>query len=147
MHPNTELANRIIQEKLLGSTVESFGLTHQFLTLTFRDKNADDHTIWIDTEVTSKSYPFQELNLDETGAALLLFNSVNLKEVVAIQCNDEATLEIQFDNGIHIFFAGSPAEESMIEPWSLGTEMSNAASSIIATHGGGYIIFEGRQDM
>jgi hypothetical protein len=147
MRPNTELANRIIQDKLLGSNVESFGLSHQLLTLTLRDKNADDHTLWIDTEVTSKSSPFQGLNVDETGAALLLFNSVNLKEVVAIQCNDEATLEIQFDNGIHLFFAGSPADESTSEPWSIGTEMNNDEPSIIATHGGGYIIFEGRQDV
>jgi hypothetical protein len=147
MRPDTELANRLIQDKLLGSNVESFGLSHQFLTLTFRDKNTDDHTIWIDTEVTSKSSPFQGFNLDEIGASLLLFNSVNLKEVVATQCNDEATLEIQFDNGIHLFFAGSPADESTSEPWSISTEKNNDVPSIIATHGGGYIIFEGRQNV
>ncbi|WP_310393633.1 hypothetical protein [Hymenobacter sp.] len=98
MHPSTEATNQHLQNCLLGACVESFGLTHQVLTLTFRDSNTDDHTLWIQTDVTANTTAFDDLSIDDTARALLLFNNVNLQKVIAISCTDEGDLEGVWDN-------------------------------------------------
>jgi hypothetical protein len=145
MRPNTKYVNAILAKNLRGACVESFGLTHQFLTLTFRDDKAEDHTLSIDTEITSNCQDFDELHLDEVAKALLLFNKVNLKSISAISCNDESALEIRFDTGITLLFSGAPTDTSSIEPWTIGNGSLESAESysIIAMHNGGYVVFEG----
>jgi hypothetical protein len=148
MSPATQFVNDILIRNLLGASVESFGLTHQFLTLTFRDNrvNPDDHILSIDTEILSNCEEFDNLPIDDTGRALLLFNSVNLKSITAIQCSDEATLEIQFENGIVLTFNGHPIDESAVEPWTIGNNsMISDPSyySIIAMNDGAYVVFGG----
>jgi hypothetical protein len=144
MHPDTKHANSLLAKNLLGSCVESFGLTHQFLTITFRDDKAEDHILSIDTEITSNCQDFDRLQLDETAKALLLFNNVNLRSISAISCNDESTLEIRFDTGTTLIFSGAPADISAAEPWTIGNGSLEFTESysIIAMHSGGYAIFE-----
>jgi hypothetical protein len=145
MHPNTEYVNNILAKNLLGACVESFGLTHQILTITFRDDNAEDHILSIDTEITSNCHDFDKLQLDEIATALLLFNRVNLKGISTISCNDESTLEVSFDNGITLLFNGRPADITSAEPWTIGNSSFESAASylIIAMNGGGCAVFEG----
>jgi hypothetical protein len=148
MNSITQSVNDILIRNLLGASVESFGLTHQFLTLTFRDNraNPDDHTLSIDTEIFSNCQDFDNLPIDDIGRGLLLFNNVNLKTITAIQCNDEATLEIQFENGIVITFNGHPIDELAVEPWTIGNNcMISDPSyySIIAMNDGAYAVFGG----
>lgn len=148
MSPVTQFVNDILLRHLLGASVESFGLTHQFLTLTFRDNHAnhDDHTLSIDTEILSNYRNFDNLPIDDIGRALLLFNNVNLKTITAIQCNDEATLEIRFENGTVLTFNGNPIDKSAVEPWTLGNNTVIDDPNyycIIAMTYGAYVVFGG----
>ena len=140
---DTEYVNAILLKYLLGACVESFGLSHQILTLTFRDGHTyDDHLLSIDTELTSNCQAFDSLGLDENGRALLLFNSVNLQPIISISCDDASTLKIVFTNGTELIFSGSPTDETVIEPWQMGTGLADGGYSIVAMHGGGYAVFE-----
>ncbi|WP_426059529.1 hypothetical protein [Hymenobacter sp. B1770] len=141
MHPSTLLANQYLQKGLLGACVESFGLTNQVLTLTFRDGNTDDHCLWIETAVSANTTTFDDLSIDATARALLFFNSVNLQEVTAISCTDEGDLDIQFANNIKLKLDGSGDEYG--EPWQFNLSFYDYDVSIIASEGG-YLVFDSR---
>ncbi len=145
MNPNTEIVNNYLRNGLLGACVESFGLTHQFLTITFRDghSNPNDHTLWIDTKILANTNIFDALALDKTARALLLFNHVNLQEVVGIQCTDTGDLTIRFANGVQFTLDASAADEYG-EPWSCNLFFHNHSVNIIADSGSGYIIFDSK---
>jgi hypothetical protein len=143
MHPDTKLVNEILAQHLLGACVESYGLTHQFLTLTFRDTHTDDHTLWIDTEVISNYHDFDDFPIDDTAKALLLFNKVNLKRITDIRCDDQSTLEVRFETGVTLTLSGTPADKTAAEPWSIGNGELTTGYSIIAMYGGSYSVFGG----
>jgi hypothetical protein len=145
MRPDTEAANRYLHDSLLGACVESFGLTHQFLTITFRDHNPNpnDHILWIDCSILANTTIFDTLPLDETARALLLFNHVNLQEIITIQCTDTQDLIVGFANGVQLTLDGSATDEYG-EPWSCNLSPHDYSVNIIADSGAGYILFDSR---
>ena len=142
MNADTQYVNDILTKHLLDACVESYGISHQVLSLTFRDSYTYDHTLSIETTVTSNIQNFDNLAFDENGRALLLFNKVNLQAITAIGCDDVSTLTIQFADGTKLIFDGSPPDETVIEPWQLGNGLDSGGYSVIAMHGGGYAVFE-----
>ena len=146
MTSNTRAANALLKRELLGAAVESFGLTHQFLYIEFRDDTPEDHMLSIDTEIFSNDLDFDSSSLSDDERALVLFNRVNLKRITGIQCDDAGTLTIEFDNGRSLVFSGTPTDETCVEPWQIGK--SNPAESqnhylVIVNHSGGYTIWNG----
>ena len=123
MLPETQAANTLLQTVLSKAWVESFGLSHQFFFLEFRDDAGEDHQLNIDTEVTSNYCWDERSTLSEEERVLLLFNKVNLKRVVHVACDDEANLVLRFENDIELRLAGLPAQE-LAEPWTLGNTPS-----------------------
>jgi hypothetical protein len=148
MNPDTEAANQYLRDSLLGSCVESFGLTHQFLTITFRDSdpNPNDHILWIDAAILANVTIYDALALNATARALLLFNHVNLQEVIAIQCTDTQDLIIKFANNVQLTLDGSTADEYG-EPWSCNLSPHDYSVNIIADSGAGYILFDSRNSL
>jgi len=142
MQPITIAANTLLREVLLNAAVESYGLSHQILTLEFRDSSAEDHVLSIETQVTSNVSVGEGLTLSEEEEALLLFHKVNLHTITQVQCDDQANLVIEFDNQIQLRFSGSPTD-NFAEPWTLGSRVALAEGgySIIAFSGGGYAIW------
>lgn len=143
MHPDTATANTLLQQALGSAAVESFGLSHQILFLEFRDDGPEDHVLSIDTEVESNIVFEDILGLTKEEKTLLLFNRVNLRFVTRIACDDDANLVIEFDNGVHLRFTGSPKEETA-EPWQLGSraDFETGGYLLIATYAGGYAIWD-----
>ena len=146
MNSNTKAADAILKRELLGAAAESFGLSHQFLYIAFRDDAPEDHRLSIDTEIASNNLDFDCSGLSEDERALILFSRVNLKRIVGIQCTDTGTLTIDFENGRNLIFSGSPAGKTCAEPWQIGK--GNPAESqdhylVIANHSGGYAIWDG----
>lgn len=143
MDSATTLANLLLQRALRNAAVESFGLAHQIPYLEFRDDQAEDHVVSIQTDVTSNIVFEHALELTEAEKLLLLFNRVNLCAVTRIACDEQANLVIAFNNGVELRLAGSPEEES--EPWQVGsrTDLEAGGYLVIATHAGGYAIWDG----
>jgi hypothetical protein len=145
MHPDTAAANRYLQQALGKAAVESFGLSHQVLFLEFRDDSPADHWLSIETEMTSNVAFDPALGLSPEEQMLLLFHRVNLRLVIRVACDDEANLLLEFDNGVHLRFAGSPREETA-EPWQLASRApleEPGSYLLIAMFGGGYAIWDG----
>jgi hypothetical protein len=145
MHPDTTAANVLLQQALGKAAVESFGLWHQVPFLEFRDNGPDDHWLSIETEMTSNVLFDESLGLSEEEKMLLVFHRVNLRYVTYVACDDQANLFIEFDNGVHLRFAGSPHEPTS-EPWQLASRTPLEESGgymVIATYGGGYAIWDG----
>ena len=146
MNSNTRAANAILNRELLGTAVESFGLSHQFLYIEFRDDTPEDHTLSMDTEVVSDKLDLDCSGLSEDERALILFSRVNSQRIVRIQCNDAGTLTIDFANGRNLIFSGVPTDKTCAEPWQIGK--GNPAETqdhylVIANHGGDYAIWDG----
>jgi len=82
------------------------------------------------------------MGLTEEEKLLLLFNRVNLRSVTHIECDEHANLVLLFDNGVHLRFAGNPADES--EPWQIGSraDFETGGYLVVATHAGGYAIWD-----
>ncbi|MGI4821355.1 MAG: hypothetical protein ACRYFV_09105 [Janthinobacterium lividum] len=148
MRLDTKAANQYLRDSLLGACVESFGLTHQVLTLTFRDSDTspNDHILWIDTNILANTTAFDALLLDATARALLLFNHVNLQEVITIYCADNWNLIIEFANGVQLTLDGSSADEYG-EPWSFNLSPRDYSVNIIASCGAGYLLFDSRNKL
>lgn len=142
MNSATTLANELLQRALRNAAVESFGLVHQIPYLEFRDDQTEDHVLSIQTDVTSNIVFEGKLGLTEEEKLLLLFNRVNLRSVTRIECDEHANLVIAFDNGVQLRFAGSPEEG--YEPWQVGskTDLEMGGYLVIATHAGGYAIWD-----
>lgn len=144
MHPDTTAANLLLQRALGRSAVESFGLSHQIHFLEFRDDQPEDHLLSIDTDMTSNIGFDEALGLTADERRLLVFNRVNLRSVTRVACDDEANLFLDFDNGVHLRFAGTSADG--YEPWQLGSRMpldEPGGYLLIAQCGGGYAIWDG----
>ena len=146
MNSNTKAVNAILNRELLGAVVESFGLSHQFLYIEFRDDTPEDHTLSIDTEISSNNLDFDCSDLSENELALILFSRINLQKTVKIQCNDAGTLTIDFANGRNLIFSGIPTDKTCAEPWQIGKGNPSETQDhylVIANHGGGYAIWDG----
>ena len=144
MHPDTDAANLLLQRALGRSAVESFGLSHQIHFLEFRDTGPDDHLLSVDTEMTTNVGFNEAFGLTADERLLLVFNRVNLRGVTRVACDDEANLFIDFDNGVHLRFAGTSVDG--YEPWQLGSRTpldEPGGYLLIAQCGGGYAIWEG----
>jgi hypothetical protein len=139
---STTLANTLLRRALGSAAVESFGIAHQIPYLEFRDERAEDHVLSIDTAVSSNVMFIEALELTEQEKLLLLFNRVNLRSVAHVACDEHANLVLEFDNGVHLRFAGNPPEVS--EPWQVGSraDFETGGYLIIATHGGSYAIWD-----
>ena len=143
MHPDTTAANLLLQRALGRSAVESFGLSHQTHFLEFRDDETDDHMLSIDTDMTANVGFDEAFGLTADERLLLVFNRVNLRTVTRVACDDEANLFLNFDNGVHLRFAGT--SEDGYEPWQLGNGRpldEPGGYLLIAQSGGGYAIWE-----
>ena len=146
MRQNTALANSILKRNLLGAVVESFGLSHQFLYIEFRDDTPKDHTLSIDTDLLPAPLDFDSTGLSDEEQVLILFSRINLQRVIEIQCNDAGTLAIDFENGRTLVFSGTPADKTCVEPWQIGKGNSAEGRhhyNVIANYGGGYSIWDG----
>lgn len=144
MKPATTAANKLLQHALLGAAVESFGLSHQFPMLEFRDDGPADHRLSIDTEMSSNVRFDAALELKEEEKMLLVFNRVNLHYVTQVACDDHANLLLEFDNGVHLRFAGTP-QEATSEPWQVASRTplnEPGGYMVIATYAGGYAIWD-----
>lgn len=144
MHPATTAANLLLQRALGHSAVESFGLSHQIHFLEFRDDEPSDHTLSIDTDMTSNVGFDEGFGLTADERLLLVFNRVNLRYVTRVACDDEANLFLDFDNGVQLRFAGTSADG--YEPWQLGSQTplnEPGGYLLIAQCGGGYAIWDG----
>lgn len=144
MRPNTTAANLLLQRVLGRSAVESFGLSHQIHFLEFRDTATDDHVLSLDTDMVSNVRFDEALGLTADERLLLVFNRINLRYVTRVTCDDKANLFLDFDNGVHIRFAGTSVHG--YEPWQLSSRTpldEPGAYSLIAQCGGGYAIWEG----
>lgn len=143
MDAATSSANALLRRALEGAAVESFGLAHQIPYLEFRDDESADHVLSIQTTVTSNIEFAETLGLTADEQLLLLFNRVNLRQVTRVDCDEHANLLLVFDNGVQLWLAGNPAEE--YEPWQLGsrTDLETGGYLVIATHSGGYAIWDG----
>lgn len=151
MNQITEATNELINRKLLGATVLSFGLSHQSLYLEFRndlpsDPAPCDHALTLETEITANQNAFSKLKLLVVEEALLLFNSVNLRAITRIQCDDRSNLAIEFDGNITIHFAGIPSDEACITPWVISSRYLPVSEvgyySVIAYRNECYSIWE-----
>ena len=145
MKPATSAANALLQKALLGAAVESFGLSHQIPFLEFRDSVPEDHTLSIETDLTSNVDFDPALGLTADEKMLLVFNRVNLRYVTRVACDDHANLFLEFDNGVHLRFAGTP-QEATSEPWEVasGKPLEEPGGyMVIATYDGGYAIWDG----
>ena len=145
MNPATAAANALIQKALLGAAVESFGLSHQFPILEFRDDGPEDHLLSFDTEMTSNVVFDEAHGLAEDEKMLLVFYRVNLRLVTRVACDDHANLFLEFDNGVHLRFAGTPKEVTS-EPWQVASQTpleEPGGYLVIATYDGGYAIWDG----
>lgn len=140
----TQEANKLIKELISNAAVESFGLSHQVLFLEFRDNFHGDSILSIETDIKSNQKFDEKLNLTEDEKILLLFNRINLCNVVDVQCDDEANLTVAFDNGVQLHFSGRPLDKSS-EPWQLASHDSvdMGGRMVIATYAGGYAIWDG----
>jgi hypothetical protein len=143
MDPVTSAANKLLQQALNGAAVESFGLSHQFPFLEFRDNGPDDHVLTLDTEVTSNVTFDEAFGLTQQEQLLLLFNRVNLRYVTQVACDEQANLILTFDNGVQLRFSGSP-QEYTTEPWEIASRASldEGGYHLIALHAGGYAIWD-----
>ncbi|WP_019949526.1 hypothetical protein [Hymenobacter aerophilus] len=144
MRPDTTAANLLLQRALSRSAIESFGLSHQIHFLEFRDDEPNDHVLSIDTNMTSNVGFNDALGLTADERLLLVFNRVNLRCVIRVACDDKANLFLDFDNGVHIRFAGTSVHG--YEPWQLSSRTpldEPGAYSLIAQCGGGYAIWDG----
>jgi hypothetical protein len=142
MDASTTLANTLLQRALGSAAVESFGFAHQVPYLEFRDEQAQDHVLTFDTTVSSNVVFADALGLTEAEKLLLLFNRVNLRLVTFVACDEQANLVLAFDNGVQLRCAGNPADVS--EPWQVGSRaaVETGGYLVIATHGGGYAIWD-----
>ncbi len=143
MDPVTNAANNLLQQALIGAAVESFGLSHQFPFIEFRDNGPEDHVLSIDTEVTSNVTFNETIGLTQQEQMLLLFNRVNLRYVTQVACDEQANLVLTFDNDVQLRFAGSP-QEYVAEPWQIASKASSDEGGylLIAFHAGGYAIWD-----
>lgn len=143
MDAATSSANALLRRVLQGAAVESFGLAHQIPYLEFRDDEPADHVLSIQTTVTSNIEFAEALGLTADEQLLLLFSRVNLCLVTQVECDEHANLLLAFDNGVELRLAGNPVEE--YEPWQLGSRADLEAGGylVIATHSGGYAIWDG----
>jgi hypothetical protein len=121
MKPATTAANALLQQALVGAAVESFGFSHQIPVLEFRDDGHADHLLSIATEMTSNVRFDPALGLTEEEQMLLVFSRVNLRYATRVACDDHANLLLEFDNGVHLRFAGAP-QEATSEPWKWPAE-------------------------
>lgn len=139
----TKEANKLIKKKIGNAAVESFGISHQVMFLEFRDDFREDHILSIETDMESNFEFDAKSDLTEIDKALILFNRVNLCNVVNINCDDRANLVVEFDNGIRLHFSGSPRDK-FSEPWQLASRESLDAGGymIISTNSGGYAIWD-----
>lgn len=126
MNTDTIAANALLQKALLGAAVESFGLWHQVHFLEFRDNDPEDHVLSIDTDMKSNVLFDEALGLTEDEKRLLVFHRINLHYVTRVACDDKANLFLEFDNGVHLRFAGAPQEEDTSE--HLASGQSNTAA-------------------
>jgi hypothetical protein len=144
MHPNTAAANRCLQQALGQAAVESFGLSHQVHFLEFRDAGTADHYLSIDTDLTANVAFDPALGLSPEEQMLLVFHRVNLCRATRVACDDEANLFLEFDNGVHLRFAGRPREETA-EPWQLASRApleEPGGYLLVAQFGGGYAMWD-----
>lgn len=144
MHPDPTAANLLLQRALGRSAVESFGLSHQIHFLEFRDDEANDHMLSIDTNMTSNVDLGEALGLTADERLLLVFNRINLRYVTRATCDGEANLFLEFDNGVYLRFAGTSVDG--YEPWQLGSRTplnEPGGYLLIAQCGGAYAIWDG----
>ncbi|MBU6122592.1 hypothetical protein [Hymenobacter siberiensis] len=144
MKPDTSAANALLQQALMGAAVESFGLYHQIPMLEFRNDRTQDHRLYIDTEMSSNVGFDPALALTEDEKMLVIFNRINLRYVTRVACDDHANLLLEFDNGMHLRFTGTP-QEATSEPWQVASRTSlnePGGYMVIATYDGGYAIWD-----
>ena len=125
--------------------MERFGLWHQVPFLEFRDDGPNDHWLSIDIEMTSNVVFDEALSLSKEEKMLLVFNRVNLRYISRVACDDHANLFLEFDNGVHLRFAGT-LQEAISEPWQVAsrTPLEESGGYVaIAMSGGGYAIWDG----
>ncbi|UOQ55028.1 hypothetical protein [Hymenobacter cellulosivorans] len=139
----TAAANRIIQNLLLNTNVESFGILHQMPFIEFRNEHGSDMHLTFDSKVLFS--PTYQGEVSDEDRMLIGMNSLNLKKVTKAQCNDAADLEIYFEGGAWLKISGSSKDR--YEPWQLSNDIpvAEGGSSVIALDGGGYAIWEGQQ--
>ena len=86
----------------------------------------------------------EALGLTADERLLLVFTRVNLRYVTRVTCDDEANLFFDFDNGVHLRFAGTSVDG--YEPWQLGsrTPLDESGGYLLTAQcGGGYAIWDG----
>ncbi|HEX8659681.1 MAG TPA: hypothetical protein VF690_19215 [Hymenobacter sp.] len=145
MKSDTSAVNALLQKALLGAAVESFGLSHQIPYLEFRDSGPDDYTLLLETDLISNVSFDPALGLTADEKLLPVFNQVNLRYVTRVACDDHANLFLEFDNGVHLRFAGTP-QEATSEPWQVANRTpleEPGGYMVIAMYDGGYAIWDG----
>lgn len=112
--------------------------------LEFRDSGPADHILSIETEMTSNVGFNLALGLTEDEKMLLVFNRVNLRYVTRVACDNHANLFLEFDNGVHLRFSGTP-QQATSEPWQLASRTPLEEPDgymVFATYDGGYAIWD-----
>jgi hypothetical protein len=137
-------ANKFVRAILLGTVVESFGVSNQNHFIEFRNDFDEDILLNIDTEI--QLYPefkIQGITLDEYK--LLVFNRLNLQKIKDVGCSSNADLNISFENGYELRILGKPLDETTDEPWQLSNKKaigSEDGKLIIALSNNGFAIWQ-----
>ncbi|OUJ73065.1 hypothetical protein [Hymenobacter crusticola] len=109
----TEAANRVARTLLIGTSVESFGVSHQIPFIEFRNSQGEDIYLSIQANMLFHPRPQEHLSVEEQ--MLLGMNSVNLKKVIDAFCLESSDLEVHFEDGS--WFQVSGTSDDGYEPW------------------------------
>jgi hypothetical protein len=145
----TSEARQILEEFVLNSCTESFGISHQVPFIEFRKDNVGDVTLSFEAPICIiPDNDLKALNLPKEEYELLCFQKVNLQRVVKIELQDNNDLLLHFANGRVLLVEGAPADRSVVEPWQFsngeGTK-SEYYVFVVALHNGGAAIWDNRK--
>ncbi|WP_426490458.1 hypothetical protein [Hymenobacter sp. 102] len=107
--------DRLLHELLIGTSVESFGVSLTTPFIDFRDTNADE-IIHLHFDADIVFYPSSRCQLTKEELMLVGMNSIHLKRVVKVNCTDSYDLEIQLEGGTWFKICG---DADGYEPWRI----------------------------
>lgn len=133
-------ANSILKKLLIGSYIESYGVSHQVYFIDFRNDSSESK---LEFETDLQISPaLVAKNLTKSEQTLISMDKANLRQVTSVECNNLANLIIQFDGGISLSLVGDPNGQNTVEPWQITSENYEPKILLIALKGGGYTIWD-----
>ncbi|MBK8723269.1 MAG: hypothetical protein IPL95_13665 [Saprospiraceae bacterium] len=107
-----------LRENFIGASLESFGIKHQFLELTFSNSKYEDILFNIDCKIDSNNSKFKDCiekykSFDKYVYIILFFLEANLKKIEDFSFDNSNCLYLIFENEYRIYFDLSNSDSDL----------------------------------